>query len=261
MTGLFREDLGGNGADGVLVHGWGLNRAVWRGLSGALGRHLHLQAVDLPGHGASPLAAPGIDAWSGRLASAVRTPAVWIAWSLGGLVALRMAQWRPDRVRALVLVGTSPRFARGPEWQWGAAPELLDGFAQRLQGDFRGMLGEFIALNARPADEPGRRALRGLKEAVALAPPTPEGLQQGLDIIRHTDLRDCLADIRLPVLVVNGEHDRLTHPEVAAWVANQLPDAELWRVRGASHAPFLSHPDAFVSRVSAFLRERGAAAA
>lgn len=256
MVSLAVEDMGGQGPECVLVHGWGLNRAVWGGLRDGLAGHCRLRAVDLPGHGASAVSAPGLDSWVGRLTSTVRTPAIWIAWSLGGLAALRVAHWRPDRVAALVLVDTSPRFASAPDWPWGADQGLLDSFAARLHGDFEGLLSEFVALNARGAQDPERRTLRRLKEALAVAPPTQAGLQQGLDIIRSTDLRDELAQIHVPVLVVNGEHDRLTHPEVARWVAERLPRAELWLVKGAAHAPFLSHAPAFQRRVVEFLQQR-----
>lgn len=253
---LAAEVWGRDGPDCVLVHGWGLNRAVWNGLRDDLSVHCRVHAVDLPGHGASTTGAPGLDAWAGRLAATTSRPAVWIAWSLGGLIGLRVAQWRPDRVRALVLVDTSPRFAAAEDWPWGASESLLDGFANRLETDFDGLLREFIALNARGVEEDSGETLRRLRSAVALAPPTVDGLRQGLDILRGSDLRTVLPQVWVPTLVVNGERDRLTHPEVARWVARALPDAEYWSVKGAAHAPFLSHARAFQAKVIDFLKTR-----
>lgn len=251
------ETWGGDGPDCILIHGWGLSKAVWAGVSHGLAVHCRLHAVDLPGHGASAPGAPGIDAWAGRLAGTVCKPAVWIAWSLGGLVALRVAQWRPDRVRALILVDSSPRFAVADDWPWGAQESLLDGFAERLEKDFDGLLREFVALNARGAEAGSGETLRRLRDAVALAPPTLDGLRQGLDILRANDLRAALPRVHVPTLVLNGERDRLTHPEVARCMARAMPDAEYCGVKGAAHAPFLSHPEVFQAKVVSFLRARG----
>lgn len=251
------ERYGEGMADCVLVHGWGLNHAVWSDLSARLGAHCRLHAVDLPGHGSSSAGSGGLDAWAGRLAGVVPGPAVWIAWSLGGVVSLRMAQWRPDRVRALVLIDISPRFAVAADWPWGAPASLLEEFARRLETDFYGLLHEFVALNARGAQAGAARALRQLRDAVALAPPTREGLRQGLDILRTADLRAALPHVHVPVLVVNGERDRLTHPQAARWMAQALPDGEYCGIGGAAHAPFLSHADVFGDRVIDFLRRRG----
>jgi pimeloyl-[acyl-carrier protein] methyl ester esterase len=68
-------------------------------------------------------------------------------------------------------------------------------------------------------------------------------LRAGLDILRRADLRESAGRIGIPTLVVAGEHDRLTLPGAASWLAGHIPGARLVMIPGAGHAPFLSHPE------------------
>lgn len=242
------------GVNCVLVHGWGLNRHVWDRVVATLGDERRVTALDLPGHGA---AAPAAD-WVTALADAAPTPAVWVGWSLGGLMALRVAATRPEQVRGLVLVGSSPRFARGDDWPWGLPQAVLDDFGRRLESDYEGLMREFLALQvqgSRAGDAGVRGLLRYLRDVLSNAPPTPEGLRHGLDLLRGLDLRPALPDIAAPALWVAGNRDRLAHPEAARRAAALMPDAAPHVIDGAAHAPFLSHPGAFLAALRAFLSE------
>lgn len=53
MTGLYWETIGQGDRHLVLLHGWGLNAAVWHCISERLGAHFCLHLVDLPGYGRS----------------------------------------------------------------------------------------------------------------------------------------------------------------------------------------------------------------
>ena len=76
--GLYVES-NGSGPDLVLLHGWGMNAAVWGGFATELAPHFRLHCVDLPGHGASHACAPcTLDELADRLAAALpRRVAVW----------------------------------------------------------------------------------------------------------------------------------------------------------------------------------------
>ena len=57
--------------------------------------------------------------------------AIWLGWSLGGLVASQIALTHPERVLALVTVASSPCFSARDEWP-GIKPDVLAGFQQQL---------------------------------------------------------------------------------------------------------------------------------
>jgi pimeloyl-[acyl-carrier protein] methyl ester esterase len=81
----------------------------------------------------------------------------------------------------------------------------------------------------------------------------PEALATGLDLLREEDLRGPLPDITVPTLWLFGERDTLTPAGVAERVALLLPEARTCVIPGAAHAPFLSHADAVVAEINAFL--------
>ena len=248
----------GTGPDLVLVHGWGLNLAVWEPILPRLVSAFRVHRVDLPGHGHSlPPAGAGLEPWAEAVADAVHArltgPAAWVGWSLGGMLAMRVAGLRPQSVAALVCIAAAPRFAAAPDWGAGMAPGVLQGFAQALEQDFAGTLARFLALQTR-GSEAGRETLRLLREAVRVrGEPDLGSLREGLRILASADLRPVLATVTAPVLLLGGERDTLTAPEALRHAAECLPGARLELVGGAGHAPFLSHPTETLASLQAFL--------
>jgi len=52
---------------------------------------------------------------------------------------------------------------------------------------------------------------------------------------------------------VHGDRDTLAPVAAASWMASQRQDAELLLIPGASHAPFLSHPDEVINALRRFI--------
>lgn len=249
---VYVETLG-QGPDLVLLHGWGLHGGVWQAVAQALAPRYRLHLVDLPGHGRSGgLPDYTLDAMAAAVAAAVPDGAGWIGWSLGGRVALAAAA-QGKAIARLVLVGTTPKFTRGDDWPHAMAAAELQQFADALRGDWEGTLQRFLAIQARGSQR-AREELRLLREGLfAHGAPQPPALAGGLDILRSADLRATLPAIRQPALVLHGSRDTLAPPAAAEYLAAHLPHARLALIDGAGHAPFLSHPDAFLAELEAFL--------
>jgi pimeloyl-[acyl-carrier protein] methyl ester esterase len=235
----------------VLLHGWGMNAGVWEGLPDALARRFVPVALDLPGHGGAAFAPEhwSLDHWARaclaqaaeRMPDAVAGPAVWLGWSLGGLVALQAARLAPERVGALVLMASTPRFVRAVDWQVAMPEGTLAQFHDGLLADPAGTLERFLALQVLGAED-GRGILRRLRAGIDGRPaPEPAALAAGLDLLRDEDLRGPLPDLRAPALWLFGTRDTLVPAGVAERVSLLMPDAEVRLIAGAAHAPWLSH--------------------
>jgi pimeloyl-[acyl-carrier protein] methyl ester esterase len=247
----------------VLVHGWGMHAGVWDGLPAALTERFEPLALNLPGHGGAPFAPEqwSLDHWARACLEQAEAmgaeQAVWLGWSLGGLVALQAARLAPKRVRALVLVAATPRFTRAADWQVAMPEATLAAFHDGLRADPAGTLERFLALQVRGQEE-ARGLLRRLKAALAARPaPDPAALAQGLLLLAEEDLRGPLPDIRPPTLWLFGERDTLVPAAAAERIALLMPAARVRMIAGAAHAPWLSHGEAAAGALNTFLDEIG----
>jgi pimeloyl-[acyl-carrier protein] methyl ester esterase len=243
----------GDGPELVLVHGWGLHGGIWDSLPAQLARRFRVTVVDLPGHGRSPAPAAGtLAGFVAQLAALVERPAMWLGWSLGGLLALEVARQQPERVTRLALVASTPKFVQSADWPHGMPEPVFAEFARSLEQDYRATLLRFLSLHGGSNDD-ARAQLRALRaELFRHGEPSRAALAAGLAILRDTDLRAALGAIRVPALVLQGTHDRITPPAAGAYLAAQLPQARLESLRGAGHAPFLGDPAAFLAAVEGF---------
>lgn len=250
---LFNKTAG-SGPDLVLIHGWGLHSGIWDGLMPLLEPHVRVTRIDLPGHGRSAWRGEtSLDAMVDAVTAVAPDNAAWLGWSLGGLVAMRAAARQTSHVRALLAVASSPCFVRKPDWHTAMLPQLLDTFASDLAEDYLHTLDRFLALQVRGSEQ-ARSVLKTLQAAMQrFEAPRPEALQAGLQILAGTDLRDTLADIRCPALLVAGERDTLVPPAAMLALQDYLPGAQLETMAGAGHAPFIADPVLFAKKVTAFV--------
>lgn len=248
-------ETSGSGPELVLVHGWGMNAAVWEGLPAEVSGAYRLSRIELPGHGASPFGPEHADrlGWARACLEVAPPRAAWLGWSLGGLIALQAALRAPERVAALVLLTATPRFVRAPEWRAAVDPQVLAQFHDALVAEPGLALERFLHLQVRGSDF-ARETLRLLRAELTRRPaPQADALGLGLDLLRAGDLRGALADLGCPSLWVFGERDTLVPVGAARGVSTLRPDAEVCVIRGAAHAPFLSHPEQTAAAIAPFL--------
>ncbi|BAW79973.1 carboxylesterase of pimeloyl-CoA synthesis bioH [Candidatus Nitrosoglobus terrae] len=219
-----------------------------------LSAHFRLILIDLPGHGRSMPLYQGeqLKGLAERVAALAPSPAFWLGWSLGGLIALQIAMDYPAQVRKLVLVASTPRFTTAPDWPQAVVPELLSSFSQALKIDIPGTLKRFTLLQTQ-GSEWAKEVARTLFAQMNICYPSATGLQESLSILQNSDLRSALAAVYCPTLMIMGQQDILIPASVGEWMANQLFQGQICAVAGAGHAPFLSHPQVFLDALKAFL--------
>lgn len=238
-----------------MLHGWGMHGGMWGETVNELAAHARVHCVDLPGHGYSaPLPAEYVlDDWVQVLAARFDAPLALCGWSLGGLVALRWAELYPQQITKLVLVASTPCFVQRPGWNCAMATDVFQKFARSLAQDGQAMLLRFLSLQVQGSDT-ARATLASLREKLPQrGEPHQMALQDGLALLRDTDLRQNLQNIRQPALVIAGECDTLVPFAAAQYLAQTLPNARLISIAGAAHVPFLSHPKKFMDHVADFL--------
>jgi pimeloyl-[acyl-carrier protein] methyl ester esterase len=247
-------DIVGQGQPLVLLHGWGMHSGVWQHLVKKLSEQYMLYLVDLPGMGGSrPIEPYHLHALADSVAEVIPGVSDILGWSLGGLVAQRIALNQPDRVRRLVLVGTTPCFVMRPNWPFGVSSESFSNFANNVNRDYKATMLQFLTLQCMKAND-ARATLRQLRASFETKPtPTQTTLNRSLNILLDTDLREEIPNLRRPTLLIHGDRDTLAPVAAAHWMSQHLPIAYLRVMSGAAHAPFLSHTEQFVETLNQFL--------
>lgn len=245
----------------VFIHGVGARADRWRAnLEPFADAGFHCLAIDLPGHGfadkgaAVPATVPDFSVFLGDFLDRMGVDGpILIGTSLGGHVAAHFACAQPERVSALVLVGSLGLLALGP-----GVGDAISGSIQQTDHESIERKFEFVFANPGEIspeiiDEEYRiNNSRGAVESFArLGSYFSDGINNHVVGEQLATLTD-----RIPTLLLWGTGDKVVAPEVGRAAREFLPRVELIEISGAGHAPYLEKPDEFNSGVLQFLGSR-----
>jgi pimeloyl-ACP methyl ester carboxylesterase len=238
----------------VFVHGLGGSLTTWSLNLPAFAGQFRICALDLVGAGSSDKPAtdysvPALAAVLARFLDALGPE--WqrvsiVGHSLGGAVALAFAADHPQRVERLVLVDSA---GLGPEID----PTVLELMhSEPTPANVRSELTHFFA-------QPGliQQALVDQLYQQRMQPCAHEALVSTADAAfsngqQQIDLRDTLASLNIPVLVVWGEVDAVI-PVVHAQEGKRAPQSRIEVFTGSGHCPHIERAGAFNELVRTFL--------
>jgi 2-succinyl-6-hydroxy-2,4-cyclohexadiene-1-carboxylate synthase len=254
-------EVQGDGPLLLLVHGFTGAKEDFADQVPALARFATVARFDHRGHGESDKPddahAYSLDRLAAdvlQVADALDFPRFrLLGWSMGGMAARRVVLAHPDRVDALVLMGTSPGCPSGvdPDMvEMGAAVALTEGMVVVRQ-----LLDELDPLGT-PADQRLKQERPGHLEYqrtnfFAVPPVAYAALIQ--EIAQQPNQLAELGSVACPTLVIVGEQDEPFLADCHA-IAATIPGAELVVVPDAGHAPQFENPDVYLSSVQGFIR-------
>lgn len=253
---LFYRDSG-QGLPLVFIHGWLMSGKVWADQASLTGAGFRIIVPDLPGHGESDGA--GFD-YAHAVAALVELcehlhleKVVLVGWSMGAQIALRSFPLLRNRLAGLVLVGGTPLFCSEEGYAHGLPPAEARTMALRLRRSFSRTAGEFYQGMFSP-EEVRAHAPASLAGAIVGRLPELSNALASLDELIRTDLRNQLAEITAPVLLMHGEADRICLPGASGYMHDKLPNSRLHLFAGAGHAPFLTREGEFNALLVTFAR-------
>ncbi|MFF4489306.1 3-oxoadipate enol-lactonase [Streptomyces sp. NPDC001544] len=218
----------------------GTSHALWDALAPELSVTHRVVRWDLPGHGGSAADLIGPGATVGDLAALVLALAdslgierfAYAGVSLGGAVGLHLAVHHPERLTSLAVICSSAHFGGEQPWRERAERVRREGL-------------EWLAENADARwFTPGFTVPRLVADHRDAA---PEAYAACCDALAAFDLRDRLADIAVPALLVAGRQDPATPPAHLREIADAVPGATLVELPGASHLAPAECPDAVLT--------------
>ena len=254
----------------VFVHGLGGQWQNWIQNIPRLALERRTVALDLPGHGISPMPAERI-----TISNYARTvealcndlglgPVALVGNSMGGFISAEVAIRFPQRVERLVLVSaagiTTSNLYRTPVLTLGrAATAFMAYTAARRRQVARRPISRHLAL-ALVARHPSRLAPDLAWEGLIKGAGKP-GFESALRACLEYDFRERLPDIACPTLIMWGENDAVLPAADAQEFERLIPDARKLLMRDTGHVPQLERPGAFNDSLMDFLAESGPAEA
>ena len=211
-----------------------------------------------------------VDDLSAVLAAEGVERAGFLGWSMGVQVCLEAHRTLSDRMQAMVLLsGTFGRPLDGS--LTGPAKPLLSGLlgaaqrhADKLERALRTAAGapEFVPLLKRAGLMADTVDDHEFAEVVAMfSTLSVDSFLHNLKALGEHDASDELGRIALPVLIVTGDKDRMTPPELAKQMARRLQRADLLVVRGGTHYAAVEFPELIALRMERFFRAHAPALA
>lgn len=236
----------------VFLHGVGSDKSVWDPQLAHFSRARRAIAFDYPGYGESAPAPEGTSRddyaaaiFAGMDALDVESAHV-CGLSLGGVVGIAMHALAPERCASLILADT---FAVHPD-----GPGIYDR-SIAASADLRALAEARVDFLIAPG------ALDDVRTEVieTMARIDPSAYRVGAEAVWLADQRDRAAAIGVPALVIVGEADRVTPPDLSRALAKAIPGAGFETIPGAGHISNLERPAAFNAAVDEFLvmAERG----
>lgn len=250
--GVLTAARAGAGPDLVLLHSLLADRHAFDPVLPALAARYRVTLINLPGfHGSQPTPLALMDAYVAAIEDGfdefkIARDAVLIGNGFGGTVALAFAIAHPERISKLVVSDASACFTPEGRQQFAV-------MADKVAENGLGVVAEIAArrvhspdyLKAHPeAFEERKQMLLGID---------PKGFAAACKILQETDLVPLLHHLRVPTLVVCGEHDQATPPPLNKLIASKVAGAKYAELPDCGHCPPLEQPEKFLAAIKDFI--------
>lgn len=247
-------EIAGSGPPVVLVHGLGMTRAMWDWQWPALTARFRVLRYDLLGHGesAKPRDGYGLARFADQLAALMDETglarAALVGFSLGGMIVRAFALAHPDRVSALAILNS----AHARTYKERAA--VLERVEQAAREGPRATVEAAIArwfTDAYAARHP--EVLARVRDWILANDPEVYPLIYRVLAESDGELAAPIARIACPTLVMTGGEDHGNSPDMARRMAAAIPGARAEIVPSLKHMGLAEDPEAYNSRLEAFL--------
>jgi pimeloyl-ACP methyl ester carboxylesterase len=256
----------GSGEPILLIPGLGMDHTYYRLGAPPLARRMQVLAVDPRGIGRSTKSPPpySVEAWADDFAAMIDMlglgPIHVLGSSLGGAMALALAQRHAGKLKSLIVVGGFSELDRATELNFRLRLRLIQklGMSEEV-ADYMGLwtlTRKFINSDAGYATMRANQANIQANSASSYSAFVEALLawgrcQPGQE--REPKFTSLLGSINLPTLVVTSDNDHLIPRELSDLIAARIAGAKLAVMPGAGHIPFMEQPDEVVRIVLEFI--------
>jgi 3-oxoadipate enol-lactonase len=241
----------GTGQPIVLFHSLLADQSSWDAVVPMLAKTHQVIVLNLPGFGDSDFVGPSLDVIADHMAQAIgamnlKQQPILMGNGYGGFVALNTAIRHPDLPARLVLADCGAAFSEAGRaaFKGMSATSREKGLGAIADVAMRRLFApEFQQQNPAMIEERKKKFLM-------VDPTTFHGACEALSTL---DLRDKLAGIKLPTLVLVGEQDEATPPPMSHELQKGVKGSKLVELKGCAHVPQLQAPEQFMAAIAGFI--------
>ena len=237
---------------GLFLHVWGLRQTVWSDIAGSFSIFNKVNApclYKLAREAQDTL----LDSVAYQLKDAIVEDTVVIAWSIGGLVALPLAELT-NKIKAIVFIASSPCFVNKEGWNNVIDRESISALKNNLSNNTHKTLEYFSGLVAH-GDIKAKETNRLLRKHMA-CDEDHQALSDWLDQMLTTDKRNGFLEIDVPILVILGEKDSLINTNIETDLKSLNKTIEIQTIKNCGHAPFLTGQQEVSTLIDRFINAK-----
>jgi len=251
-------DVEGEGDHLLFIHGWGVDKRIWRQQSKYFSQFSKVCTIDLPGHGKTSWRKTTLEVMGEDLAYLIDEMQLdnltIIGSSMGGLLSLQLYDLFPEKVKGLVFVGSMPKFSKSEDYPYGLDVEQIRKLSGQLDNAYPSVVQIFFRSLFTREERESRRFKWLMKFRQTDEAPMKKALAEYLDILETVDLRETLKKVAIPLQFINGEGDEICNQDTVGYIKSLVPQARFDQFEKCGHFPFLSRPHEFNQILNEFLQ-------
>lgn len=249
----YRQSGPKNGPVLVFANSLGTDLRIWDDVVGVLSERFNIVTYDKRGHGLSGIGDAPYDValhandLIGLLDYLGLNDVIICGLSVGGLIAQKVTELVPARVRGLILCDTAPKL--GDYDGWNSRIEAIKADGIEVLGD--AIMERWLSPTFRK-----ERVVETAMYRDMLVRTTDAGYIGTCIALRDGDLREAAGKIAVPTLCICGSEDLATPPDVVRDMAGMIPNAEFELIDGVGHLPCIETPDVLTRLIDRFTKEK-----
>lgn len=245
----------------VFAHGYGCDQNMWRYVEPAFRERCRTVLFDLVGCGKSDLAAydtgkyASLEGYAQDIADIVEEfgegTVIFVGHSVSAMAGVLAANQRPGLIQAHVMIGPSPCYINDGDYHGGFSQEDIDALLDTLESNYLGWSSAMAPAIMGAPEHPEY----GIELTNSFCQTDPEIAKRFARVTFLSDLREDVARLQEPALIVQSSDDFIAPMEVGEYLRETLAQGHLAVVQNTGHCPHLSEPDACVAVMNDFIRQ------
>jgi len=225
----------------LLFTGWGSTCDVWKPIIPALCERyqVNCHAPAWVEENTMKSSMQDFDQYVDELALSLEEPVDVVAWSMGGLLAIALANKFPEKVKKICFISSVPTFVSNDDENAGIDFEWFQNFRQQYHHQSIKTLKRFITMQVQ-GDNFAKATLNQLKSISSFECYDLIECGFGLDLLSKLNLKKELVSLKQEICFIHGCEDVVVNVQAAQHAA-LIADAPIYLIEQAAHVPHLSH--------------------